>query len=277
MEAKKKDAESKLNEIKPDDVLQIKKYKVDPTMLKFSYFLCMLCLTNPHPKPKKADNPKDPPVYDYFDHICKMKLNKLSGTDFLKFLKKFDSTKMPLEQMKELREKLETLKPEEFDPAKKSLAMKNIFEVIKTHNEVYFINQDYLPLKKQADESQQRLQEAEASLKEIQDKLAETLRVKDEKEKELLEAKQLIETLEKKKNQCATRLKNATILNSSLGNEKEEWKKKKESLTQFAKNIIGDILISSGIISYLGAFPKAYRENIILEWASKIKDSRIPI
>jgi dynein heavy chain len=27
----------------------------------------------------------------------------------------------------------------------------------------------------------------------------------------------------------------------------------------------------------LGAFPKAYRENIILEWANKIKDSRIPI
>ena len=277
MEAKKKDAESKLNEIKPDDVLQIKKYKVDPTMLKFSYFLCMLCLTNPHPKPKKADNPKDPPVYDYFDHICKMKLNKLSGTDFLKFLKKFDSTKMPLDQMKELRDKLEALTPEEFDPAKKSLAMKNIFEVIKTHNEVYFINQDYLPLKKQAEESEQRLHEAEASLKEIQDKLAETLRVKEEKEKELLEAKQLIETLEKKKNQCATRLKNATILNSSLGNEKEEWKRKKESLTQFAQNIIGDILISSGIISYLGAFPKAYRENIILEWANKIKDSRIPI
>jgi dynein heavy chain len=118
MEAKKKDAESKLNDIKPDDVLQIKKYKLDPSLMKFSYFLCMLCLPNPHPKPKKADNPKDPPVYDYFEHICKNKLNKLSGSDFLKFLKKFDSTKMPLDQMQELREKLETLKPEEFDPAK---------------------------------------------------------------------------------------------------------------------------------------------------------------
>ena len=277
MEAKKKDAESKLNDIKPDDVLQIKKYKLDPSLMKFSYFLCMLCLPNPHPKPKKADNPKDPPVYDYFDHICKNKLNKLSGSDFLKFLKKFDSTKMPLDQMKELREKLEALTPEEFDPGKKSLAMKNIFEVIKTHNEVYFINQDYLPLKKSAEESEQRLREAEQTLKEIQDSLAKTMAEKEEGERKLNEAKILIEKLEKQKNQCTTRLKNANILNSSLGSEKEEWKKKKENLTTFAKNIIGDILISSGIISYLGAFTKAYRESIIFEWATKIKDSKIPI
>ena len=45
----------------------------------------------------------------------------------------------------------------------------------------------------------------------------------------------------------------------------------------FAKNIIGDILISSGIISYLGAFTKSYREQIIYEWAKKIKDDKIPI
>ena len=195
----------------------------------------------------------------------------------LKFLKKFDSTKMPLEQMKELRDKLEALTPEEFDPAKKSMAMKNIFEVIKTHNEVFFINQDYLPLKRQAEESNERLRQAEASLKEIQDKLAATLKTKEEKENEIAEAKERIDKLEKKKNQCATRLKNANILNSSLGNEKEEWKKKKLSLELFAKNIIGDILISSGIISYLGAFTKSYREQIIYEWAKKIKDDRIPI
>lgn len=107
----------------------------------------------------------------------------MSGSEFLKFLKKFDSTKMPLEQMKELRDKLEALTPEEFDPAKKSLAMKNIFEVIKTHNEVFFINQDYLPLKRQAEESKERLDQAEASLKEIQDKLAATLKTKEEKKK----------------------------------------------------------------------------------------------
>ena len=277
MENKKIEAESKLATVKPDDVLQLKKYKSDTTMMKFSEFLCWLCLPNPKPKPKKADNPKDPPIFDYFEHICKNKLNKMSGTDFLKFLKKFDSTKMPLEQMKELRDKLEAITPEEFNPEKKSLACKNIFEVIRTHNEIFFINQDYLPLKRKAEEMEMRLNQAVASLTEIQNKLAATRKLKEEKEKELNEAKALIEQLEKKKNQCSIRLKNANILNSSLGSEKEEWKKKKESLEIFAKNIIGDIMISSGIISYLGAFTKAYREQIILEWAKKIKDEKIPI
>ena len=276
MEAKKKDAESTLNEIKPDDVLQIKKYKVDPSLMKFSYFLCMLVLKNPHPKPKPAENPKDPPVMNYFEHACKNVLNK-SGGELLKFLKKFDSTKMPHDQMVELKEKLDNLTKEEFDPEKKSLAMANIFKVIGIHNDIFFLNEEYVPLKRTAEECERKLKEAEDSLREIQENLERTLKTKEEKEKELNEAKALIEQLEKKKNQCNTRLKNATILNSNLGNEKEEWKRKKENLEEFSINIIGDILISSGIISYLGAFTKAYREEIILHWANKIRDSKIPI
>ena len=276
MEAKKKDAESTLNEIKPDDVLQIKKYKLDNSLMKFSEFLCMLVLKNPHPKPKPADNPKDPPIVNYFEHACKNILNK-SGNELLKFLKRFDSTKMPHDQMVELRNKLQNLTKEEFDPEKKSMAMANIFKVVGIHNEIFFLNEEYVPLKRTAEECERKLKAAEESLKEIQESLARTLKTKEEKENELNEAKALIEKLEKKKNQCNTRLKNATILNSNLGNEKEEWKRKKENLEQFSINIIGDILISSGIISYLGAFTKSYREEIILHWANKIRDSKIPI
>lgn len=277
MEAKKKDAESTLNEIKPDDVLQIKKYKLDPPLMKFSYFLCMCFLTkNPHPKPKPADNPKDPPVMNYFEHACKNILHR-SGNELLKHLKKFDSTKVPHDQMVELRDKLKNLTKEEFDPEKKSMAMANLFKVIQIHNDIFFLNEEYVPLKKLAEESEQKLKIAEESLRQIQENLAKTLKTKEEKENELNEAKLLIEKLEKKKNQCNTRLKNATILNSNLGTEKEEWKRKKENLEQFSINIIGDILISSGIISYLGAFTKSYREEIILQWANKIRDSKIPI
>ena len=40
-------------------------------------------------------------------------------------------------------------------------------------------------------------------------------------------------------------------------------------------NLIGDILISSGIIAYLGAFTGVYRNQIITQWIQEIKSLRI--
>ena len=42
------------------------------------------------------------PIYDYFIYFFKNKFIKLRGNNFLKFLKKLDSTKIPDEQMQQL-------------------------------------------------------------------------------------------------------------------------------------------------------------------------------
>jgi len=279
MEMKRNEAKLKLKDVKHDEVAQILKNKADSTMLKFFEFLCILIMDkNYKPKPSKNEDPKNPnPQLNYFEHFKKSKYGKMTGTDFLKFLRNFDVTKMPEAQMKELKDKIDQVTPENFNPERKSQATKIMFEAIKTYNNIFYINLDYLPLKKLADESNEKLNQANLSLQAIKDKLKETQKMKEDKEKELNDAKLQIQKLEKKKAQCQARLKNANILNSSLGNEKEEWKKKKSNLEYFSKNIIGDILISSGIISYLGAFTKSYREQIIFEWAKKIKSENIPI
>ena len=50
---------------------------------------------------------------------------------------------------------------------------------------------------------------------------------------------------------------------SGLGGEKENWTKKSIQCKEESKNIVGDVVLSSGIIAYLGAFPINYRKEAI--------------
>jgi dynein heavy chain len=47
-----------------------------------------------------------------------------------------------------------------------------------------------------------------------------------------------------------------------LGGEKGRWGELAKELKQFYKNLTGDILVSSGLIAYLGAFTSAFRGEI---------------
>ena len=165
----------------------------------------------------------------------------------------------------------------DFETEKKSAALKNLTEVIKDYNQLYFINLDYIPTKKIAEESAKSFEESQVNLKNIRDNLANTRKIKQEKEDEKNSLEKKIEELTKQLDRCQTRLNNSTELLKSLENEKKEWFKKKEELKDNVKNIIGDILISSGIIAYLGAFTKSYREEIIETWSKLIKEANIPI
>lgn len=67
-------------------------------------------------------------------------------------------------------------------------------------------------------------------------------------------------------NRCKVQLDRAQKLITGLGGEKENWKRKSIQYTEEAKNVIGDCILCSGIIAYLGAFPISYRESTIISW-----------
>jgi dynein heavy chain, axonemal len=48
----------------------------------------------------------------------------------------------------------------------------------------------------------------------------------------------------------------------SLGGEKERWKDLGKELRIVYQKLTGDILVSSGMIAYLGAFTSAFRNQI---------------
>lgn len=61
-----------------------------------------------------------------------------------------------------------------------------------------------------------------------------------------------------------------------LGGQKADWKLKSEQLVEVYKSLTGDVLCSSGMIAYLGAFDSKYRNELIEMWVKQCVDREIP-
>ena len=91
-----------------------------------------------------------------------------------------------------------------------------------------------------------------------------------------LEATQAEETrLRNEKDDCERKVELAKALINGLANERVSWQK--DLITNRAKreNIVGDILISSGVIAYLGVFLKSYRDECTKQWAQMLNEYQL--
>ena len=75
---------------------------------------------------------------------------------------------------------------------------------------------------------------------------------------------------------CEKKLDRAQKLIGGLGGEKDRWTEAAENLQKFLDNLIGDVLISSGVIAYLGPLTGQYREMCTSEWIGLCKERKIP-
>lgn len=108
----------------------------------------------------------------------------------------------------------------------------------------------------------------QAELKEVMDKLA-TLNAK------LAEANQTKADLENKVTTCANRLEAAEQLMKGLSGERGRWGEKAKALALDLQNVVGDILLSSGVIAYLGVFVSEFRTSCVQAWVAKLKEKGI--
>ncbi|KAM4626185.1 dynein axonemal heavy chain 7 isoform 2-T2 [Discoglossus pictus] len=113
------------------------------------------------------------------------------------------------------------------------------------------------------------LRKKQAALKEVQDKLAKL-------EQKLEENKQKKADLENQVDLCSKKLDRAEQLIGGLGGEKTRWSQTAIQLGNLYINLTGDILVSSGIVAYQGAFTSSYRQMQTKEWTSLCKSKNIP-
>jgi dynein heavy chain len=105
------------------------------------------------------------------------------------------------------------------------------------------------------------LKQKQAELKKVMDKLGEL----DKQLKGCVEKKkQLADQIE----DCKAKLIRAEKLINGLGGEKHRWGEASVQLGEVYENLVSDVLISSGVIAYLGAFTADYRNEIISGWKS---------
>lgn len=67
---------------------------------------------------------------------------------------------------------------------------------------------------------------------------------------------------------CGKKLDRAKKLIGGLGGEKERWQQASQELQVIYDNLLGDVLISAGVIAYLGVFTSAFREECTKSWVA---------
>ena len=137
------------------------------------------------------------------------------------------------------------------------------------------VYQEILPLKNRADEASQKLRasqeilakakehlaQVEATLKGLQDK------VNGMKKKE----KELKDNVERTK----ARLERANKIMSGLSGESDRWTVICQNLKESSQYILGDTILISGVLTYLGVYSPSYRTRIIDTWEVFLREQDI--
>uniref|UniRef100_A0A8C6PGV2 Dynein heavy chain coiled coil stalk domain-containing protein n=1 Tax=Nothobranchius furzeri TaxID=105023 RepID=A0A8C6PGV2_NOTFU len=113
------------------------------------------------------------------------------------------------------------------------------------------------------------LDQKRAELKDVEDHLVVLHKCFEEKTEEKTR-------LELQVNLCAKKLGRAEKLIGGLGGEKTRWSKAADDLQNTYDNLTGDVLISAGVIAYLGAFTVGFRHDCTKLWTSLCQSKNIP-
>lgn len=69
----------------------------------------------------------------------------------------------------------------------------------------------------------------------------------------------------------------AEKLVGGLAGEAERWKVNVAILQGDFKNLIGNILLASATVAYIGPFNSEYRAKMIRSWIDKCKETEVPV
>lgn len=261
-----------LNTLKPSDIGEVKAMKRPPDIVRLVMeAVCIL-------KEEKPDRINDPSgsgkkIIDYWAPSLRL----LSDMKFLQSLKDYDKDNISPKVIKEIRERF--IPDENFVPekvAKASVAAEGLCKWVRAMEAYDRVAKVVAPKKEALKQAESELATAMATLKEKQDNLAAVQKKLQELKDRFKELNEKKESLEAQVDLCATKLTRAETLMSSLGDEQDRWKATAQSLGQTYINLTGDVLVSSGLVAYLGAFPAQFRTEQCDAWMQRCHELSIP-
>ncbi|XP_041955531.1 dynein heavy chain 12, axonemal isoform X1 [Alosa sapidissima] len=263
---------SALDTLKPSDVTIVKSMKNPPSGVKL--VMAAVCVMKDI-KPEKINDPAGTgqKILEYWGPSKKL----LGDMNFLRDLREYDKDNIPVPVMSKIRS--EYMTNPDFDPAKvakASSAAEGLCKWIKAMEVYDRVAKVVAPKKAGLVEAQQSLattmallNQKRAELKEVEDRLASLQRTFEEKTEEKAR-------LEHQVDLCARKLVRAEKLIGGLGGEKTRWSKAADDLQNIYDNLTGDVLISAGVIAYLGAFTAGFRQDCTRGWTRLCKSQDIP-
>ncbi|XP_011502202.1 PREDICTED: dynein heavy chain 3, axonemal [Ceratosolen solmsi marchali] len=250
-----------LDTLKPADITIVKSMKNPPAGVRL--VLEAVCIIKGVKPDRVLDSTTGSMIEDYWPPSVRL----LGDIKFLESLKFFDKDNILPANMKKIRDKF--IKDRGFQPEvikKVSTACEGLCKWVRAMEVYDRVIKVVAPKKAILAEAEaelavqmETLNAKRALLQEVSDKLQQ---LNDEFAECMREKKKLEDQIE----QCVQKLDRAEKLIGGLGGEKSRWSEAAEILGASLKNVIGDILLASGIIAYLGAFTVFYRDSLINDW-----------
>ncbi|EAY21562.1 Dynein heavy chain family protein [Trichomonas vaginalis G3] len=258
------DAQAAVMKLDKDSLVSIKKLHAPSTGMRDTFdAICIMFNRNP----KKVDNPSTGlREDDYWPETIAL----LNDVQFVKNVTNFKVERLTQDQINKLKKYVPKEKParmEKLRAANASFqAVAALYEWVCASFDYWHVYQEILPKQKMAEEAERLLQETNAQLTESRDHLEEIeAHLKDMQTKlsdTQLQEKELTNTVK----DTEARLARARKLVSGLTNESTRWDEKATKLRNGAKFILGDTILISAILVYLGAFSPSYRAKLVQKW-----------
>ena len=261
-----------LDTIKPVDINEIKNLSKPPDKIRLVCKAVCILLGIP---PVRIPDPDDPSkrIMDFWGPSQKM----MADPNLINRLKTYDKDNMSAKIVTEIKN--DFISNPDFDPNVISKASKAAEGLCRwCHAMVLYdrVAKIVAPKKAALEEAQRKLDitmaalnAKKAALQQVEDDLALL-------ENQLSEAKQKKFNLESQAQSCDTKIGRANELLDGLGGERERWNMFSEQLADKYNRLTGDVLISAGLIAYLGPFTAVYRQQQTQTWVESIKNHGIP-
>ncbi len=213
---------------------------------------------------------------DYFAAAQRHVLSDSSLKSWMERYIEVDLPKVTPKLMKDIRGYLDTKElsnPADIERANRACGqlvywVKAISDYDAVMKKIQPLKEDLASAQSAANKAKQSLDVAQAELNKVEEKINKLQRSLDEN----ISKK---ESLEKQSNDCTVKLERAAKLLGGLGGEKSRWTLQRHDMEARLVSVVGDTLLSSSIIAYLGVFTSAFRDTAVSSWVQLMRQLNI--
>lgn len=262
-----------LNKLKKSDIDEVKAMKNPPHGVRLT-MEAACCIFGIKPVMKTDPDKPGQKIKDYWESAKKTLL--ANAKKLLEDMMNFDKDHIPDAIVQQVDPYIAM---EDFLPAavrKASVACEAICMWVRamiTYNKVAKMVE---PKKKALAEAQEELDEVLSALADAKGRLNGVVERLAELEANFDAAVAKKDQLVDDVKQCEIRLESALKLINLLGGEETRWSFTIEQLDKDFVNIFGDIVVSAGTISYLGAFTSEFRDGCVNLWQKTLAECGVP-
>ncbi|RYY37138.1 hypothetical protein EON62_01310, partial [archaeon] len=263
-----------LERLKKSDLDEVRSLKAPPKLVRTTLeAACVLFGV----KPKLVADPANPSGKKIKDYWSAAQTTLLADAKkLIQDLKEFDKDNIPEAVIAELTPYIDD--PEfTFEMVDKaSKACSGICLWVRAMHTYYHVARGVEPKKRALAVAQEQLDRTMEALDVVKARLASVMARIAELEAKFNEANQRKEQLASDVALCGARLERARKLIGGLGGEKDRWSAQVARLNDDFTNLIGDALVSSSTIAYLGAFTAEFRHELVHSMQEELQRCGLP-